>query len=58
MLRFFPVHLKTKQMHKNTVKILPFVIVYVLDQYKTQNMCDRVILENAPKCYKNQELCN
>ena len=32
--------------------------MYVPDQYRTQNMCDRVILENVPKCYKNQELCN
>ena len=34
---------------------------YVSDQYKTQQMCDKVILENGralksfPDCYKNQK---
>ena len=37
---------------------LPFVIRYVSDQYKTQQMCDKAILENgetlesAVDCYK------
>ena len=33
-------------MCKHAVKKLPFVIRYVPDQYKTQQMCDQAILEN------------
>ena len=49
-------------MCKNAVKNLPYLIRYVPDQYKTQQMCDKAILENGaklksvPDCYKNQEL--
>ena len=41
------------------MQVLPFVIMYVLDGFKTQEMCDKVILENGgmlkfiPDCYKN-----
>ena len=51
-------------MYKNAVKNLPYLIRYVPDQYKTQQMCDKAILENAeklksvPDYYKNQELCS
>ena len=51
-------------MWKNDVKKLPFVKRYVHDLYKTQEMCDKVILENGEMlmfvsdCYKNQKLCN
>ena len=37
---------------------------HVPDQNKTQEICDKVILENVaalksvPDCYKNQEMCN
>ena len=34
-------------MFKQEVKELPFVIRYVLDQYKTQEMYDKAILENG-----------
>ena len=47
MLRFFPDHLKTKKMCKHAVKKFPFGIRYVADRYKTQEMCDKVILENT-----------
>ena len=46
-------------MSKHAVKKLPFLIKYVPDQNKTQQMCDKVILENGetlksvPDCYKN-----
>ena len=40
MLRFASDHLKTKNMCKHAVKKLSFVIKYVLDWYKTQEMCD------------------
>ena len=46
-------------MCKHTVKKLPFVIRYVPDRYKAQQMCDKTILENGgtleyvPDCYKN-----
>ena len=50
-------------MCKHTVKKLPFVIRYVNDQYKTQQMCDKAILVNGealksvPDYYKNQQMC-
>ena len=46
MLRFLPDHLKTKKICKNAVKKLSFVITYV-NWYKTQDMRNRVILENG-----------
>ena len=33
-------------MCKNTVKKLPFIIMYAPDQYKTLEMCGKVVLEN------------
>ena len=47
MLRLIPDHLKTKKMYKHAVKKLPFIIKYVLNQNKTQQMCDKVILKNG-----------
>ena len=47
MLKFVPDHLKTIKMCKHAVEKLPFVIRYVTDQYKTQQTCDQVILENS-----------
>ena len=41
MLKFVPDHLKTKNMFKNAVEKLPFIIRYVRDQYKTQEMCNK-----------------
>ena len=46
MLKIVPDYLKTKKMCKNAVKKLAFVINYVPNQYKTQEICDKVILEN------------
>ena len=46
-------------MCKNVVKKMPFIIRYVPDWYETQEVCDKVILENgrrlmfAPDCYKS-----
>ena len=43
---------------------LPYLLRHVPDQYKTQQMCNKAILENGgtlksvPDCYKNQETCN
>ena len=34
-------------MCKNGVKKLPFVIMYVPERYKTQEMCDKAVLENG-----------
>ena len=59
LLKLVPCHLKNKEMCQNIAKKLPFVIRYVSDWYKTQEMCDQVILENGgtlmfvPYCYKN-----
>ena len=47
MLRLIPDYLKTKKMYKHAVKKLPFIIKYVLNQHKTQQMCDKVILKNG-----------
>ena len=44
MLKVVPDYLKTKKMCKNAVKKLPLVIKYVPNQYKTQEICDKVIL--------------
>ena len=41
--KFVPDYLKIKKMRKHAVKKLPFVIRYVPDQYKTQQMYDKVI---------------
>ena len=49
-------------MCKYLVKKLPFAIRHVPDRYKTQQMCDKAILENGktlesvPDCYKNQQM--
>ena len=51
-------------MCKHAFKKLSFTIGYVPDQYKSQQMCDKAVLENggtlksAPECYKSQEMCN
>lgn len=51
-------------MCKHAVKKLPFVIRYVFDQYSTEQMCDKAILENGGKpqfvygCYKYQQMCD
>ena len=43
---------------------IPFLIRYVPDEYKTQQMCYKAILENVGTlnsltvCCKNQEVCN
>ena len=56
MLWLTPGHLKTK-------KMLPFIIKYVPDQYKTKEICDKVIgnggmLGFIPDYYKNQKMCD
>ena len=46
------------------LKKLPFSTRYVPDQYKTQQTCDKAILENGgtlkslSDCYKNKKMCN
>ena len=47
VLEFFPDHLKTKTMCKESVQKLPYVLRYVLDQYKAQRMRDKSTLENG-----------
>ena len=47
MLKFDPDHLKAKKMCKYAVKKLPFVVRYVPDLYKTQQMCNKAIIENG-----------
>ena len=51
-------------MFKHAVKKIPYLLRYVSDQYRTQQMCDKAIIENGgtlkcvPDWYKNQEMCN
>ena len=46
------------------LKKLAYVLSYVSDQYKTQQMCYKVILENnrtlkyVTDCFMTQEMCN
>ena len=47
MLRFVLEYLKTKKTCKYVVKTFLFVIRYASDRYKTQEMCDKAILENG-----------
>ena len=48
-------------MRRNADKKLLFVIKYASDQFKTEEMCDKAILESSGTldsvcdCYKNQE---
>ena len=67
ILKFIPVILKLKRCVSMQLKIFPYLLRYVPDQYKTQQMCDKVNLEkqwNIKVCYKNQdcykyqEICN
>ena len=70
MLKLVPDCLKTKKMSKHAVKKLPFLIknliriLIVPDQYMTQQVRDKAILENRRTlkslrdCYKNQEMFN
>ena len=64
MLKFVLIILKLKTCVSMQLKKLPYLFRYVPDQYKTQQICDKAILENGgalksfPDCYKNQELCN
>ena len=47
MLGFIPDHLRTKNICKNAVKKLTFVIKCVPDQYETKEMCDKIIIGNG-----------
>ena len=60
ILRFVSDHLKTKEMFKHAVKHLPFMKRYVPDRYKTQEICDKAILQSGgtSECYKNQNMRN
>ena len=44
MFKFVPDHLKTKTYVSMQLKDYLFLIRYVPDQYKTQQMCDKAIL--------------
>ena len=47
MLKFDPDHLKIKKLCKHTVKKIPYLLRSVPDRYKTQEMSEKVILENG-----------
>ena len=56
-------NLNTEKMCKHAVKIWPYLLKNIPDQYKTQQMCNKAILDcwtikSVPDCYKNQEICS
>ena len=59
-----PDYLNIKKTCKYSVEKIPFVIRYVSDQYRTQKMWGKAILEHGEtlksirNCYKNQKMCN
>ena len=59
-LRFAPDYLEVKKMCKHAVRNLTYLIKYASDKCKTQQTCDRAILENGEilkfvfDCYKYQ----
>ena len=61
MLIFVPDDLKTKKC-KKAVKKLLLPIMHLLDQYRTQEICDEVILDMGgmlrvfPDCSKNRKM--
>ena len=60
IFKLIPDHLKTKTMCKHAVGKLPFER-YNTYQYKTQKMCNKLVLQNGrtlqsvPDCYENQQ---
>ena len=46
MLKFAPGYFKTQEMRNSAVKKLLFAILHIPNQYKTQQMCDKLILED------------
>ena len=44
MSKFAPEYLKTNSICKHVVKKLPYLLRYVLDRYKTQQICHKAIL--------------
>ena len=47
MLKFLPDELKTNKKCKHAVKKLPYLLRYVPDQYKAQQMYYKAILEDV-----------
>ena len=47
MLKFVLDHVNPKKLCKHAVKKLLYLLRYVPDQYKTQQMCDKAITENG-----------
>ena len=60
ILKLVSDHLKTKKMRKHAVKRLLYLLIYVPDHHKTQEMCGKAILEycltlkSLSYCYENQ----
>ena len=63
ILKFFPYYFNTKKCVKMQLKLL-FVLRYIPDRYKTQQIWDKGVLENGgtlnavPDCYKNKKRCD
>ena len=60
----FFIILKLKKIYKHAVRKFPYLLRYVSDQCKIQQMCHKAILENGgtlkavSDCCKNQVMCN
>ena len=60
----FLIILKLRKIDNHEVKKLSYLLKYVPDQYKTQQMGEKTIPENGRTsesihdCYKNQEMCS
>ena len=46
-----------------SIQLIPYLLRYVPDKYRSQQMCDKAIMENGgalksvSDCCKNQEIC-
>ena len=47
LLNFLFDHLKTEKMCKDTIKKLAYLSRYIPDRYETQQICNKVVLENG-----------
>ena len=54
MLKFISGHLKVKSLCKHAVIKLPYLLRYVPDQNKSQQMCDNSIPKNGRTLWQNK----
>ena len=47
MIKFVHLKYSKKKLCKHSIKKLPYLLRYVPDQYKTQQICDKAVLEKV-----------